>query len=65
MDNIINQLEDLNIKFNNYLIELQAQLNILNNKIIISRQQIIDNERNIKVLKQHIDILNGIYNIYY
>jgi hypothetical protein len=61
---IINQLKDLNIKFNNYLIELQTQLDILNENIIICRQQMIDNEQELKELKRHVNFCMSQYNLY-
>lgn len=49
---MMKQMNDLNVKFNIHLIELQTQLDLLNNKILMCKQQIMDNERDFKELKQ-------------
>ena len=51
-DHMMKQMNDLNVKFNIHLIELQTQLDLLNNKILMCKQQIMDNERDFKELKQ-------------
>ena len=52
---MMKQMNDLNVKFNIHLIELQTQLDLLNNKILMCKQQIMDNERDFKELKELID----------
>ena len=54
-DHMMKQMNDLNVKFNIHLIELQTQLDLLNNKILMCKQQIMDNERDFKELKELID----------
>jgi hypothetical protein len=50
-DNLMNQMKDLNIKFNKYLNELQIQLDILSTEMQICRCQMIENEQDFKELK--------------
>jgi hypothetical protein len=54
-DHLMKQMNDLNIKFNIHLLELQTQLDLLNKDILMCKQQITDNERDFKELKQHMN----------
>jgi len=54
-EHMMKQMNDLNAKFNNHLIELQTQIDLLNSKILMCKQQMMNNEKDFKELKQRIN----------
>ena len=63
-DNLINQMRELNLKFDKCLIELQIQLNILSTEIQICNRQMSENEEDFKELKRIMEKIIIKYRLY-